>query len=93
MDWRIVSGAGRWSLRSWADGAVLFDEATGSCHALTASTEMVCRLCLQRSHFDAASLANELFDSGANVEDVLALEQVLESFTSIDLIQPTEVIG
>ena len=83
----------RWSLRSWQDGAVLFDEASGSCHALSSSAEVLCRLCLQRKVFDASSLADELFGCDVEAGDVQVIEQVLMGFASMNFIKPAGALG
>lgn len=93
MVWQLVSSRNRWRLRSWPDGAVLFDEASGSCHALTSAAEVVCRQCLDLIRVDAHALAAQLFGDESLPEDTRAIELVLEQFGLMGFVEPAEAIA
>lgn len=89
---RLVSGPDRWLVHEWVDGAVLFDEATGSCHALTMSGAAVCRLCLVHPVFDAVLLTRKLLEDEITPADIQGVESILDRFAEMGFVEPAEAV-
>lgn len=74
------------SLRHWADGSVLFDEANGQLQRLTPSAGRMFALFIEKPEWTSGALSKALFGETSLPEDLEIVEQALENFRSLNLV-------
>lgn len=78
-------------MRTWIDGAVVFDEASGDLHSLTPTAAEVLKLLMSRTKVSAASLAQDLLGELPTTTDVEMMENMLIHFEFLNIIQRESV--
>lgn len=74
------------ALRQWPDGCVVFDEASGQIQCLTVEAGEVMSLLLQPREWTIQELAQTLMRVAPTVDDVEMVENVVNHFLSIHLV-------
>lgn len=75
-------------LQMWPDGAVVYDEASGDLHALSAVAGQLLQLILMTQQSCAHSLAETLLGEPPDPADVCRVDEWLREFESLGLIEP-----
>jgi len=75
------------TLRVWADGAVVYDEADGSLHALNPIAGEAFSLLCSRGALTSRALASLLLQDEPQGDDEAMVEQLLSQFEHMGLIE------
>lgn len=75
------------ALRDWPDGSILFDEANGQLQRLNSSAGRMMALFLENSEWTSCELAQVLFGEAPAQKDIELVENALENFLSLNLIE------
>ncbi len=75
------------SLKRWADGVVVYDDANASLQALHPMAGEAFELVLSHGRFDAVSLARALIQGEPAPEEVQLVESLLVQFESMGFIE------
>jgi PqqD family protein of HPr-rel-A system len=74
------------SLRWFDDGAVVFDEATGSLHALEPAAAMALQHCLSGAEWSAQSLARTMSEVHGLAVDIETAQAWLAAFAALNFV-------
>lgn len=79
------------SLRTWLDGCVVFDDATAQLHCLNPVAGDLLTLLMQRQQMSASELAQALLGEIPTADDVEMVENQLTVFSSLNFIDRVAV--
>ncbi|MCE1249434.1 MAG: HPr-rel-A system PqqD family peptide chaperone [Comamonadaceae bacterium] len=77
---------GDYGVQLWADGAVVYDEASGDLHALSPVAGQLLQLVLTAPPSCAESLAQALLDDEASAAETARVHALLQEFAALGFI-------